>query len=96
MDSFYLVRVIRHWLMYTTVYQERVAAISRVASLFTLFHNPKQRPMTDTIQFHHHGRFQVFGGVLPDAVTAYQTYGDVSNPCIVFPTCYGAKLGLGS
>ncbi|KAI0743735.1 homoserine O-acetyltransferase [Daedaleopsis nitida] len=52
--------------------------------------------MTDHIQFHHHGRFQVFGGVLPDAVTAYQTYGDVSNPCIVFPTCYGAKLGLGS
>ncbi|KAI0718978.1 homoserine O-acetyltransferase [Cerioporus squamosus] len=53
--------------------------------------------MTDQpIQYHHHGRFKVFGGVLPDAVTAYQTYGDPSKPCIVFPTCYGAKLGLGS
>ncbi|OJT10960.1 Homoserine O-acetyltransferase [Trametes pubescens] len=49
-----------------------------------------------TLQYHHHGRFKVTGGVLPDAVTAYQTYGNVSNPCIVFPTCYGAKLGLGS
>ncbi|RPD63982.1 homoserine O-acetyltransferase [Lentinus tigrinus ALCF2SS1-6] len=53
--------------------------------------------MTDTgIQYYHHGRFKVLGGVLPDAVTAYQTYGNPSNPCIVFPTCYGAKLGLGS
>ncbi|RDX44886.1 homoserine O-acetyltransferase [Lentinus brumalis] len=49
-----------------------------------------------SIQYHHHGRFKVLGGVLPDAVTAYQTYGDRSKPCIVFPTCYGAKLGLGS
>ena len=48
------------------------------------------------IRHYHHGRFKVFGGVLPDAVMAYQTYGDVSNPCIVFPTCYGAKLALGS
>ncbi|KAH9942255.1 homoserine O-acetyltransferase [Epithele typhae] len=48
------------------------------------------------VQYHHHGRFKVHGGVLPDAVTAYQTFGDVSNPCIVFPTCYGAKLALGS
>ncbi|KAI0674918.1 homoserine O-acetyltransferase [Trametes maxima] len=48
------------------------------------------------VQFYHHGRFKVAGGVLPDAVTAYQTYGDSSNPCIVFPTCYGAKLRLGS
>ena len=44
------------------------------------------------IQFHHHGRFKVVGGVLPDAITAYQTFGDSKNPCIVFPTCYGGKL----
>lgn len=43
-------------------------------------------------QYHHHGRFRVAGGSLPDAVTAYRTYGDISNPCIVFPTCFGAKL----
>ncbi|TFY77054.1 hypothetical protein EWM64_g6960 [Hericium alpestre] len=43
-------------------------------------------------QYYHHGRFAVAGGVLPDAITAYRTYGDPSNPCIVFPTCYGAKL----
>lgn len=44
------------------------------------------------IQFYHHGRFKVAGGVLPDAITAYQTFGDSKNPCIVFPTCYGGKL----
>ncbi|KAG9316649.1 alpha beta hydrolase fold protein [Chiua virens] len=44
------------------------------------------------IQFYHHGRFRVAGGVIPDAVTAYCTYGDPKNPCIVFPTCYGGKL----
>ncbi|KZT71024.1 homoserine acetyltransferase [Daedalea quercina L-15889] len=44
----------------------------------------------------HHGRFKVAGGVLPDAVTAYQTFGDPKNPCIVFPTCYGAQLRLDS
>ncbi|KAF8910330.1 homoserine acetyltransferase [Mucidula mucida] len=43
-------------------------------------------------QLYHHGRFPVLGGVLPDAVTAYCTYGDPANPCVVFPTCYGAKL----
>ncbi|KAG1736782.1 homoserine acetyltransferase [Suillus lakei] len=49
------------------------------------------------IQYHHHGRLKVAGGVLPDAVTAYQTYGDPNNEkVIVFPTCNGAKLGLGS
>lgn len=48
------------------------------------------------ILFHHHGRFRVAGGVLPDAVTAYQTYGDPANPCIVYPTCYGAQLRLDS
>ncbi|KAF9558701.1 alpha beta hydrolase fold protein [Agrocybe pediades] len=48
-----------------------------------------QEPPT---QFHHHGRFKVAGGSLPDAITAYRTYGDPANPCIVFPTCYGGKL----
>ncbi|KAH7914145.1 alpha beta hydrolase fold protein [Hygrophoropsis aurantiaca] len=43
-------------------------------------------------QYYHHGRFRVTGGILPDAITAYRTYGDPSKPCIVFPTCYGAKL----
>jgi hypothetical protein len=43
-------------------------------------------------QYYHHGRFRVAGGVLPDAVTAYRTYGEPTNPCIVFPTCYGGKL----
>ncbi|KAH7888666.1 alpha beta hydrolase fold protein [Phlebopus sp. FC_14] len=45
------------------------------------------------IQYYHHGRFRVAGGVIPDAITAYCTYGDPKNPCIVFPTCYGGKLG---
>ena len=44
------------------------------------------------IQYYHHGRFRVSGGVIPDAITAYCTYGDPSRPCIVFPTCYGGKL----
>ncbi|KAF4610699.1 hypothetical protein D9613_006664 [Agrocybe pediades] len=43
-------------------------------------------------QYHHHGRFRVAGGSLPDAITAYRTYGDIANPCVVFPTCFGAKL----
>lgn len=43
-------------------------------------------------QYYYHGRFRVAGGILPNAVTAYRTYGDPKNPCIVFPTCYGAKL----
>ena len=50
----------------------------------------------DANQYYEHGRFKVAGGVLPNAITAYRTYGDPSNPCIVFPTCYGAKMGLGS
>ncbi|KAJ6631946.1 alpha/beta hydrolase fold protein [Mycena sp. CBHHK59/15] len=45
-----------------------------------------------SIQYYHHGRFRVSGGVLPDAVTAYQTFGNPENPVIVFPTCYGGKL----
>jgi hypothetical protein len=53
------------------------------------------QPLSAEIQYYHHGRFSVAGGILPDAVTAYQTYGN-PNPCIVFPTCYGAKLSLGS
>ncbi|EIW76057.1 alpha beta hydrolase fold protein [Coniophora puteana RWD-64-598 SS2] len=47
---------------------------------------------TPQIQYYHHGRFRVAGGILPDAITAFCTYGDPSNPCIVFPTCYGGKL----
>ncbi|KAF8993765.1 homoserine acetyltransferase [Cyathus striatus] len=43
-------------------------------------------------QYHHHGRLRVEGGVIPDAITAYRTYGDSKNPCIVFPTCYGGIL----
>lgn len=53
---------------------------------------PEQLP----IQYYHHGRFKVKAGVLPDAITAYQTYGNPEDPCIVFPTCYGAKLALDS
>ncbi|KAF9227324.1 alpha/beta-hydrolase [Gyrodon lividus] len=45
-----------------------------------------------SIQYYHHGRFRVAGGVIPDAITAYCTYGNPKNPCIVFPTCYGGKL----
>lgn len=53
--------------------------------------------MQTPTQYYHHGRFKVAGGVLPDAVTAYRTYGDPSNDkVIVFPTCYGAKLALES
>lgn len=48
------------------------------------------------IKYFHHGRFKVAGGVLPDALTAYQTFGDPADPCIVFPTCYGAQLRLDS
>jgi homoserine O-acetyltransferase len=44
------------------------------------------------IQYYHHGRFRVAGGVLPDAITAYQAFGDPNNPVIVFPTCYLGKL----
>lgn len=44
------------------------------------------------IQYYEHGRFKVAGGVLPNAITAYCTYGDSKNPCIVFPTCYGGRL----
>ncbi|KAG1871457.1 alpha beta hydrolase fold protein [Suillus subluteus] len=44
------------------------------------------------IQYYHHGRFRLAGGVLPDAITAYQTFGDPKNPCIVFPTYYTGKL----
>lgn len=43
-------------------------------------------------KYYQHGRFTVSGGTLPTAFTAYRTYGDPKNPCIVFPTCYGGKL----
>ncbi|KAJ7579166.1 alpha beta hydrolase fold protein [Mycena floridula] len=48
--------------------------------------------MSAQVKLHHHGRFGVQGGILPDAITAYCTYGDPNNPCIVFPTCYGGRL----
>lgn len=47
---------------------------------------------SEGVQYYHHGRFRVQGGIIPDAITAYQTFGDPRNPCVVFPTCYGAKL----
>ncbi|KAF8159871.1 alpha/beta hydrolase fold protein [Crassisporium funariophilum] len=43
-------------------------------------------------RYHHHGRLRVAGGVIPEAITAYRTYGNPAHPCIVFPTCYGGKL----
>ncbi|PSR73196.1 hypothetical protein PHLCEN_2v10917 [Hermanssonia centrifuga] len=49
--------------------------------------------MSET-KYYHHGRFTMEGGTLPDAVTAYRTYGDPANPCIVFPTCYGGRLDI--
>ena len=61
--------------------------------------NPKDKREMQSIvetQYYEHGRFKVAGGVLPNAITAYRTYGDPSNPCIVFPTCYGAKMSVGS
>ncbi|KAI0049897.1 homoserine acetyltransferase [Auriscalpium vulgare] len=48
-------------------------------------------PSSET-QVYEHGRFKVAGGVLPSAKTAYRTYGDPQNPCVVFPTCYGGRL----
>ena len=47
---------------------------------------------TQKTQYYHHGRFAMAGGVLPDAITAFRTYGDPKHPCVVFPTCYGAKI----
>ena len=44
------------------------------------------------VKYYHHGRFRVAGGTLPDAVTAYQTFGDPENPCIVIGTCFGGRL----
>ncbi|KZT10807.1 homoserine acetyltransferase [Laetiporus sulphureus 93-53] len=44
------------------------------------------------VLYYHHGRFQLAGGVLPNAITAYRTYGNPKNPCILFPTCYGGRL----
>lgn len=44
------------------------------------------------VLLYHHGRFAMAGGVLPDGITAYRTYGDPKNPAIVFPTCYTGRL----
>jgi len=43
-------------------------------------------------QYYYHESFHMAGGTLPIAITAYRTHGDPSNPCIVFPTCYGGRL----
>jgi len=43
-------------------------------------------------QIYKHDRLHLAGGTLPEAITAYRTYGSPEKPCIVFPTCYGAKL----
>lgn len=48
--------------------------------------------MSTQVQYHHHGRLRVSGGVLPEAFTAFCTYGDPQNPCIVLPTYYSGKL----
>jgi len=48
--------------------------------------------MAPKTQYYHHGPVHFGGGTIEDAVTAYRTHGDPSNPCIVFPTCYGATL----
>ena len=48
--------------------------------------------MSATTKLYHHGRFSFVGGSIPNAFTAYRTYGDSKNPCIVFPTCYGGRL----
>ncbi|KIP08112.1 hypothetical protein PHLGIDRAFT_117538 [Phlebiopsis gigantea 11061_1 CR5-6] len=48
--------------------------------------------MSATTKLYHHGRFSFAGGSVPNAFTAYRTYGDAKNPCIIFPTCYGGKL----
>ncbi|KAF7799743.1 hypothetical protein EIP86_010985 [Pleurotus ostreatoroseus] len=44
------------------------------------------------VKFFHHGRFAVAGGTLPDAITAYRTYGDPKNPCIVSGVCFGGRI----
>ncbi|KAI9566397.1 Alpha/Beta hydrolase protein [Boletus coccyginus] len=49
-----------------------------------------------SVSVHLHGEFEVAGGTLPNAFTAYQVYGDPTNPCILVPTCYGARLSLSS
>ena len=45
------------------------------------------------VKLYHHGRFALAGGTLPNAFTAYQTYGDPENPCIVSTTCFGGRVG---
>ena len=44
------------------------------------------------VKLFHHGRFAVAGGTLSDAFTAYRTYGDPKNPCIVFTVCFGGRI----
>ena len=67
--------------------------INKHGALNSLKDHPLDHPPAmSEIHYYHHGRFRVAGGVLPDAFTAYQTFGDPKNPCIVFPTCYGGRL----
>ncbi|KAF7799746.1 hypothetical protein EIP86_010988 [Pleurotus ostreatoroseus] len=44
------------------------------------------------VKFYHHGRFALAGGTLPGAVTAYRTFGDPKNPCIVSSSNFGGRL----
>ncbi len=53
---------------------------------------PAMSELHSATKYYRHGRFALTGGTLADAITAYKTYGDPKNPCIVFPTCYGGKL----
>ena len=47
-----------------------------------------------SVSIYYHGEFRVAGATLPNAFTAYQVYGNPANPCILVPTCYGARLEL--
>jgi len=83
----------------TNLSSYRVIAVSGIAEYYidkpplSILRRPQFVLMTESqTQYYHHRRFRVEGGVLPDAVTAFRTYGDPKNPCIVFPTCYSGKL----
>ena len=39
--------------------------------------------METETQYYSHGPFHLAGGTIPNAITAYRTHGDPSNPCIV-------------
>ncbi|KAJ7761131.1 alpha beta hydrolase fold protein [Mycena metata] len=48
--------------------------------------------MPSSNQFYEHGKFDVAGGTLDNAITAFRTYGDPSKPCIISSTAIGGKL----